>query len=353
VPTREGTGVLFLAVAVFLLATNLMSGLLYVLDALLVSLLVVGAATSLRPLRGLRATRDAPARGVEGEPLRLGVALLPAHGGRFLIVEDGWAGSRARTLVPAAPRETATAASVQVTPARRGRWAFAPLEILSRGPLGLVAARRRFALPGQITVWPRARPVPPQALEHLAPVLDASAAARRTRQREDLYGMRDYQPGDEIRRIHWRSSARRGALVVREFERPVDAAVTLVVDLDRRQAPARLDAGVRAAASILRVARERRVDVAVMGWDGGRPVEYRKWEEAMDWLAGVSPSGPPLAEALAAAARPDRRVVAVASGAVVDPHPDVTYVVPADEVAPGAAAPGGLTYDADGTVRAW
>ncbi|MDR7423251.1 MAG: DUF58 domain-containing protein [Armatimonadota bacterium] len=350
-PTREGAAVLALAVAVFLLATNLLSGLLFVLDALLVSCALVGLATAAWPLRGLAARRHVPERGVEGEPLAIAVELTARRTGRFLVVEDGWPGARARALVPYVAARAPVVVTVTVLPARRGRYPVGPIEVVCRGMLGLFSMRRRFHAADGVAVWPATRPVPAAVAEQLLPVLEGRAGGRRTRQAEDIYGVRDYQPGDQLARIHWRSTARRGALVVREYERPEGPAAAIVLDLDRTQAPARLDAAVRAAASIFRLAVQRGADVVLMGWEDGW-VAHRRWEPAMDWLAGVGAAAPRLPEALAALP-PDRRaVVAVASAAYRDLPAGVLAVVPVEEV---AGEPGftGFAYAADGTVHAW
>jgi uncharacterized protein (DUF58 family) len=352
VPTREGAAVLVLAGATFLLATNLLSGLLFVLDALLVSLALIGLATAAWPLRGLVAHHEVPERGVEGEPVRITVSLTARRAGRFLVVEDGWPGVRARAPVAHVGPAHPAAATVAVTPDRRGRYQVGPVEVACRGMLGLFTVSRRFPAADVVAVWPVTRPVPAGVAEALLPVLEGHAAGQRTRQAEDVYGVRDYQPGDQFARIHWRSSARRGALVVREYERPQAPTTAIVLDLDRRQAPGRLDAAARAAASILRLAVQRGADVTLVGWDQGW-VQHRRWEAAMDWLAGVEAAAPPLAEVLAALPADRRAAVAVASSAAVDSLPaGVLAVVPAEEAAgrPGFA---GFVYTADGTVQAW
>src|SRR5205823_7840445 len=60
--------------------------------------------------------------------------------------------------------------------------------------------------------------------------LDASVAATRAGSGNELFGIREYRPGDSLRRIHWRSSAKRGELVVREYEPPGVQALTIVLD---------------------------------------------------------------------------------------------------------------------------
>jgi len=55
---------------------------------------------------------------------------------------------------------------------------------------------------------------------HRVRELEASAAASRAGTGTELFGVREYRPGDPLRRIHWRSSARHGELIVREYEPP-------------------------------------------------------------------------------------------------------------------------------------
>jgi uncharacterized protein (DUF58 family) len=353
VPTREGTAVLLLVVALFFMATNLMSGLLFVLDALLVSLLGTGVATALLPLRGVTARRRAPIRGVEGTRFDFELTLLSPRGGRFVAVEDGWDGARGRALVADLPAGVPTTCALSVVPARRGLYRMGPVEVTSRGAVGLLVARRRIALDGHIAVWPRMHPVPAQALEVLVAGQDGRADPVRTREAEDLYGLREYRPGDSLARIAWRTSARRGALVVREFERPRRPAVAIVLDLDRRQAPERLDAAVRAAAALLQAARTRGLEVAVVGWEQG-VVEHRDWEAAMDWLAGAAPGGPPLADVLPYLEGRARTLVVVASRVDAPlPRPAVVPVLPADDVEARGLAWRGLVYTPEGVVQAW
>jgi uncharacterized protein (DUF58 family) len=60
--------------------------------------------------------------------------------------------------------------------------------------------------------------------------LEASVAAPRAGSGNELFGVREYRPGDSLRRIHWRSSARQGQLVVREYEPPGAQILTVGVD---------------------------------------------------------------------------------------------------------------------------
>src|SRR5262249_1768184 len=75
-------------------------------------------------------------------------------------------------------------------------------------------------------------------------------------------GVRDYRPGDDVRRIHWPATARRGAPVVKEYELDLAPYFTLFVDLERRHRAgtglkSTLEYGVRTAASLLWTAARR------------------------------------------------------------------------------------------------
>jgi uncharacterized protein (DUF58 family) len=120
--------------------------------------------------------------------------------------------------------------------------------------------------------------------------LEASVAAPRAGFGSELLGVREYRPGDSLRRIHWRSSARHGELVVREYEPP--GLQTLGIYLDPSPA------STEVADQIARIA-------ASEAWDclreGGRVVlcapgleptqPSRDLWAALEWLARY-PSGP-------------------------------------------------------------
>jgi uncharacterized protein (DUF58 family) len=100
---------------------------------------------------------------------------------------------------------------------------------------------------------------------------EASVAALRAGPGNELFGVREYRPGDPLRRIHWRSSARRGELVVREYEPPGLRQLTIVLE-PCPESPAVADQIARLAAS--------------EAWDclraGGR---------AVLWAPGRAPTG--------------------------------------------------------------
>jgi uncharacterized protein (DUF58 family) len=121
----------------------------------------------------------------------------------------------------------------------------------------------------------------PQARE-----LEASVAAPRAGSGTELFGVREYRPGDSLRRIHWRSSARHGELVVREYEPP--GVQTLGIFCDPNPA------GAGVADQVARIAASEAWDCIrsggrVMLWGPGlAPTalgEARSFWAALEWLA--------------------------------------------------------------------
>jgi uncharacterized protein (DUF58 family) len=120
--------------------------------------------------------------------------------------------------------------------AERGKHPVEPLRAHSRFPFGLVNGSIDLTPPGEIIVLPRMGNVHREKLKQWLwrSVRGDGRSRRRMRhfvpQEADLHGLRDYRPGDSPRWIHWKTSARRNQLLVREFEENIPANLILVVE---------------------------------------------------------------------------------------------------------------------------
>lgn len=103
------------------------------------------------------------------------------------------------------------------TAASRGTLTAKSWEITATDSAGFFRTHEKCVDIEVALVFPRFKSSvePPHARE-----LEASLAAPRAGSGTELFGIREYRAGDSLRRIHWRSSARHGGLVVREFEPP-------------------------------------------------------------------------------------------------------------------------------------
>jgi hypothetical protein len=137
----------------------------------------------------------------------------------------------------------------------RGRFEIGPMTVRVTDPFGLIELGRTFRTTVPLTVTPRTVPLPPIALGGAwTGSGDNRPRSFATGSAEDVT-VREYRRGDDLRRVHWRSSARVGELMVRREEQPWQSRATLFLDnrlrAHRGQGIASsLEAAVSAAASI-------------------------------------------------------------------------------------------------------
>ena len=127
-------------------------------------------------------------------------------------------------------RETA----YRIEAAARGRFDIGPLEVVISDPFGLARIKSSGVDPSHLLVHPRIEKLslPRDMGERRA--ASASALRQPTGPRgEDFYTLREYAEGDELRKIHWPSTARRQKLMIRQEETPWHMRATILVD-DRR-----------------------------------------------------------------------------------------------------------------------
>jgi uncharacterized protein (DUF58 family) len=153
----------------------------------------------------------------------------------------------------------------------------------SSDPLGFFRFRRKGADGEVALVLPRfmSLTAQPQARE-----LEASVSAPRAGSGMELFGVREYRAGDPLRRIHWRSSARLGELVVREYEPPGQETVGIFCDPSPPTREA-ADQVARLAASEAWdcIRNGGRVVLWAPGLEPSLPSEARNLWALLEWLA--------------------------------------------------------------------
>ena len=318
--TRRGWGV---AVGAFVLAAaGRLLGIyeLFVLAAGIVGVLAVGAvAVVLRPVE-LDATRVLrPTRVHAGGDSRVGLtvrnrgrrpspvvtvrdSLTPSSlsarrraEGRPAWPERSGGRRQAKFLVaPLAPGQE-DHASYRLPAERRGTFSVGPLEAELTDAFGLWSRVTTVAPVVELTVYPAIEPLAP--LPHTRGDDPTAGAPRPTAvgsSGQDLYGLRPYQVGDDLRRVHWPSTARTGELMVRQLELPWQGRATVLLDV---RAPLHDDttfeAAVAAAASI--VAASWRAGALLRltttaGADSGFAAGHAHFDAVMEHLAVIEAS---------------------------------------------------------------
>jgi uncharacterized protein (DUF58 family) len=179
----------------------------------------------------------------------------------------------------------------------RGRYVFERTELEIGDAFGLDRATILLPEPRAVLVYPHLVQVDRLFTEAGAHAHDGRRVLLRRPSGFDLHSVREYEHGESLRRVHWRSTARRGQLMVKELEDAPRDEVAVLLDAERAVlSPEGFDVLVRAAGSILHahVRRGRRVALVVndethatqrIRSDGG------DWRRALEVLAAVEQTG--------------------------------------------------------------
>ncbi|GMV85953.1 MAG: membrane protein [Dehalococcoidia bacterium] len=193
----------------------------------------------------------------------------------WLEVEDpsGLPGHRSKRVVIIPPRRSRNW-MVNTPLRRRGLFDWGPLRLTAVDPFGLFRRVREVGGQQQILVYPQVVDLP----HFQAPPANLPGEGRFRKRTHyitpNAAGIRDYAPGDAFNRIHWRSTARTGELMVKTFELDPASDIWVILDLERRVNAGREEEsteeyGVRVAASVARhyIVNNRPVGLMTFGRD--------------------------------------------------------------------------------------
>jgi uncharacterized protein (DUF58 family) len=241
-PTARGLGLLLLGMAVAGTGTALGSPDLLTLGILpvvlvIASTVVLGFVDPGRGRRGLRARRTVhpdPVHTGQEAAVRVDVTVSGGRSGARLAdlrlreqaAVELSGGRPLRAQVTREPRAVHLHYPVRAT--RRGRWGLGPLVVTRTDPFGVARVQAVLGERDTVTVWPAVVDLDvPRELLVAEP--ERAVVGARTPATDDA-ALREYQVGDDLRRVHWRSSARRGELVVRADERAGLRPVSVLLD---------------------------------------------------------------------------------------------------------------------------
>src|SRR5262249_6082866 len=196
-------------------------------------------------LRRLSVLRRVPAYVFSGDPLVIDYAL--ENGRRWyaslaLFIEDslipvdrsvsGAATMTPRVFFARVPGRERARTQWQCPSPRRGRYRFRDLDVGTRSPFGIVEHRVTITLSDLIVVYPRIGQLTRRwfLIQRQATENRRGQRHDRSAQQMEYHGLRDYRSGDSPRWIHWRTSARRGELRVKEFEQQNEQELAIPVD---------------------------------------------------------------------------------------------------------------------------
>jgi len=255
---REGQYWLLAFVGLWLVGMVKGINLILLLAYLLFFLWALNLFVARRSLLGLRAERrwgDAvfAGTGASWQAAIANVGRRPQSG--WLLVDEG-PGHMVRCFIGRLGPGDQARLRREVILARRGRYKCPPLRAVSSFPFGLVRQEVTFGDGGTVTVLPQLGTLHVGRLRRwLSQTARPDERARRTRRRlaheVEFQGLRAFHPGDSPRWIHWRTSARRGELMVREFDQGTHHDLVLILEpYAETDHSADLEAAISLAATI-------------------------------------------------------------------------------------------------------
>lgn len=234
-PTRAGWGVLVGGV-LLVAAGRLVGGVEFLVPGAAAIVAVVGAVVvrRFRPSRIAIAKQLTPPRVPAGDPARVDLEVINRGGSRspLLRLHDQVTGTRGVHLSIAALRPGgSTRGAYRLPTTRRGILQLGPTTIDDIDPLGLARRSHHLDSTVRLIVHPPIETIPVRRV----PSGDDPLLGEELRQSlglsdEEFDGLRPYAPGDDLRRIHWPSSARQGDLQVRQFRPPRHGRLTVAID---------------------------------------------------------------------------------------------------------------------------
>lgn len=308
--TPRGWTLVLVAFLLYFFANQTQVGWLYVLCALTVGLWLGARFLPRRMLRGLSLTRR-----INGTHLPTELEL---HAHQPLTVELDIRntsrlpalqirGGEVCPLAPATERDQSffishipARASVRVRYetrcARRGWFEFPPTPLITRAPFGFHSAARTVESPTGVLVFPEYRDL------KRFPLFDKIPAQENPFPQIGLtgefMGVRDYRPSDSRRQVHWRSTARAGRLIVKEFAEETQPGLTIALDLRSASVSGvdphtSLELAVKIAATLARYAHHLSLPVHLVvnsrRWPA--PPGPVSWWGALNYLARVEADG--------------------------------------------------------------
>ena len=231
----------------------------------------------------------------EGDQVVVEVDVTAARRVRNLFLEDTVHGlGVARFAAARTSPGQSLMARYEVLCRSRGVYRVGPAEISVSDPFTLTERRSSAGAPDRLTVYPRVEELPGYpAVRGLDPSVQSTRPTYVPHGGEDFFTLREYQIGDDLRKVHWPSSAKRDELMIKQLEVPWQARALVLLDqrADRYPNQDAFEQAVRGAASV--ISHLYRGGFSPELWSGERAPGLRsdsRFAQAMEMLATVQPS---------------------------------------------------------------
>ena len=284
-PTRRGMVLIGACLALYFVARRSLFGWFYMANAVAWALVLTNLIFPWWNLRRLGVTRrvhqTVPADVFEGDTVRVDLEVTNLTNPKFtpsfvftaiqhcpLAPPDQ---AEKRFLVGMVPPRSSVTAHYAETCYRRGEFYFGTVLLEMSAPFGLFRARRRIKAASTVLVYPEVFPA--SGIDIFSNPVEGRSLASPARHVGEFRGSREYQIGDSLRSIHWRSSARQRQLMVKQYDKSPENQVTLAFDATKTFGEGKdttLEYSIKLAASVSRDGRARLLPARHSFYHGAR-----------------------------------------------------------------------------------
>ncbi len=246
-PSYQSYVIAFITLFLFLAATNVQGGWLYIIDSLLVSLLLFSLISPISQIKKLNITRVFNKSIYEGEKLEIEIVInnKSNRNASFLEIADTrikrkndkstnlMPEEKAKFFVELNSKEIATF-KYNIKPELRGVYLFEKFIISSYGAFGLFKFSKTINIHDELVVLPNLTNL--NSLFFSA--IKGAGYKYSSKSRNNLdatlpYNVREYRRGDNRKLVHWRSTARHNKLMVKELESEQSLSIQIILDTQK------------------------------------------------------------------------------------------------------------------------
>lgn len=229
--TKEGKRYIAILFVIGIAAINTGNNLLYLVVAMMLSIIVISGILSESTLRGIEISRILPTHIFAKRPaaIRWGIANKKRYFPSFSLSIDelshGGFSAESGYIIKLPAGDSVTQTCFYTFP-QRGLYKLEGFKITTRFPFGFFRKGRRLSMPADMLVYPNIKPIRQGAAHSLSKSGDWAEKVKGLG--ANLHSIRDYTFMDDSRIIHWKSTAKTARLMAKEFEQEGKKRVEIV-----------------------------------------------------------------------------------------------------------------------------
>jgi|GEM_PF-4614798 len=302
-----------LAVCLYLLGINTQIGWFFLLTAFILAVVLISLYSGKKQLTRLSVERMMPQAAFEGEEIAINLILYNQDKRRknLILIEDLLAQEVFEQSSHLMAEEIAPLGKLHLSyrgrPLLRGVYRGLKIRLTTAYPFGLFEKSREFSPPGELVVYPSAPRISlPAALGQNFAWVSISGKKNYPGKSGDFLSIREYQPMEDTKFIHWKTSARQGRLMIKEFTIPSSSPLLVILHNYQKISAGEkklhsLEYGIRTAASIAESILARNSSIDFLSLEGGKTnfQSFTNRISALEFLARMENDGKiPLLEIL-------------------------------------------------------